>query len=190
MTRDDLRVQQQMHRALDGELGGEDLALLQARLDENEQHTAEWERLRQTDELLRTTPPVAPSRGFAERVMAAIMAMSVPDFAHRPMSVGLVLGLVAAALLAVPVLWAGLFVIVSVLTDPGALGAVLQTIVGAAGTVAELLTDLAARVQGFSGETALVGTVFAGVAAVTFAWLWLIWRVVGGRGALVRRSKL
>ncbi len=190
MTHDDLRLQQQMNRALDGELAAEELALLQARLHESEHSTANWELLRKTDEVLRTTPLVAPSRGFAERVVTAILAIGVPEFARRHMSVGLALGLVAAALLTVPVLWAALFVIVSVVTDPGALSAVLQTILGAAGAVADLLTDLANQAQAFSGEASLFGAVFAAVTVVTIAWLWLIWRVVGGRGALPRRSKL
>lgn len=190
MPHNDPTLQQQMHRALDGELSGEELALLQSRLDESDQRAASWERLHQADELLRKTPPVAPSRGFADRVMAAILAMGVPEFARRHTSVGLALGLVAAALLTVPVLWAMLFVIVSVLTDPGALGAVLETILEAAGAVAGLLTDLVDQAQAFTGETALIGAVFAGVAAVTIAWLGLIWRLMGGRGAQARRSKL
>ena len=183
MPHDDLTLQQQMQRALDGELSGEELALLQSRLDEGEQRAANWERMRQTDELLRKTPSVAPARGFADRVMAAIVAMGVPEFARRHTSVGVALGLVAAALLTVPVLWAMLFVIVSVLTDPGALGAVLQTILEAAGAVADLLADLVDQAQAFTGETALIGTVFAGVAAVTIVWLGLLWRLMGGRSA-------
>lgn len=190
MPHDDQTLQQQMQRALDGELGGEELALLQSRLGESVQRAAGWERLRQTDELLRRTPLVAPSRGFTDRVMAAVVAMGVPEFARRHTSVGLALGLVAAALLAVPVLWAILFVIVSVLTDPGALGAVLETILAAAGAVANLLADLVDQAQAFAGETALLGAVFAGVTAVTIVWLGLIWRLLGGRGAQARRSKL
>jgi len=190
MPHDDLTLQQQMQRALDGELTGEELALFQSRLDESDQRAAGWERLRQTDELLRKTPLVAPSCGFADRVMAAILAMGVPEFARRHTSVGLALGLVAAALLTVPVLWVMLFVIVSVLTDPGALRAVLETILRTAGAVAGLLVDLADRVRAFAGETALLGAVFAGVAAVTIAWLGLIWRLMGGKSALPRRSKL
>lgn len=190
MPHDDLTLQQQMQRALDGELSGGELALLQSRLDESGQRAAGWERLRQTDVLLRKTPLVVPARGFADRVMAAIMAMGVPEFARRHTSVGLALGLVAAALLTVPVLWAMLFVIVSALTDPGALGAVLETILAAASAVADLLADLVDQVQAFTGESALLGAVFAGVAAVTIAWLGLIWRLMGGRSALPRRSKL
>jgi len=188
MTNDNLRLQQQMNQALDGELAAEELALLRARLDGSERGTADWERLHKTDEMLRATPLLAPSRGFAERVMAAILALGVPEFARRHMGLGLPLGLVVAALLTVPVLWAVLFVAVSVVTDPGALSAVLQTILAAAGAVASLLTDLVDQVRAFAGETALIGAVFAGVAAVTVAWLWLIWRVVSGRGALPRRS--
>lgn len=102
MARDEIKLQQQMNRALDGELAEQELAVLHARLQESAEESTRWERLRKTDELLRTTPPVAPSRGFAERVMAAILSMPMPEFARRSRGLGLALGLLVAALLAVP----------------------------------------------------------------------------------------
>ena len=65
-----------------------------------------------------------------------------------------------------------------------------QVILAAASAVADLLADLVDQAQAFTGESVLLGAVFAGVAAVTIAWLGVIWRLMGGRNALPRRSKL
>jgi len=189
MARDEIKLQQQMNRALDGELADQELAMLQARLQESAEETTRWERLRKTDELLRTTPLVAPSRGFAERVMAAILSMPMPEFARRSRGLGLALGLLVAALLAVPVLWAVLFVFLSVITNPDALASVLQTILDAAGYVAGLLTSLVDQAQTLTGDVALLGGLLAAVLAMAALWVWLIRRVTGGRGAFARRPK-
>lgn len=189
MAGDEVKLQQQMNRALDGELTEQEWAGLRARLADSEQHTAHWERLRKTDELLRTTPLVSPSRGFADRVMAAILSMPMPEFARRNRGLGLALGLLAAAALTVPVLWMALFVFVSVITNPGALAAVLQTVLDAAGYVAGLLVDLVNQAQALAGETAFLGGLLALVTVMTVVWAWLIRRVMSRRDPLVRRSK-
>lgn len=189
MARDEVKLRQQMNRALDGDLAEQEWAGLRARLQESEEHSAHWERLRRTDELLRTTPLVAPSRGFADRVMAAIMGMAVPEFARRHRGLGLALGLLAAAVLAVPVLWAVLFVFVSMITNPAALTVALQTILDAAGYLAGLLVDLVNEAQNLAGETTLLGGLFALVLAMTVTWVWLVRRAVSGRRTLTRRSK-
>lgn len=189
MARDQVKFQQQMHRALDGELAEQEWAGLRARLQESAEEAAHWERLRKTDELLRTTPLVAPSRGFADRVMAAILSMPMPEFVRRSRGLGLALGLLVAALLAVPVLWAVLFVFVSVITNPDALAAVLQTVLDAAGYVVGLLTSLADEARTLTGDRALLGGLLVAVLGLAVLWGWLIRRTVGGRGAFARRSK-
>ncbi|GAB4419738.1 MAG: hypothetical protein Kow00106_16040 [Anaerolineae bacterium] len=190
MARDQVKFQQQMNRALDGELAEQEWAVLRAHLQENTEEAARWERLRKTDELLRTTPLVAPSRGFADRVMAAILSMPMPEFVRRSRGLGLALGLLVAALLAVPVLWVALFIFVSVITNPDALAVVLQTVLDAAGYVVSLLNGVVDEARALTSDRALLGGLLAAALGLAVLWVWLIRRTVGGQSALARRSKL
>ncbi len=189
MAKEDLQHQQSMNRALDDDLSEQESEALGTRLQESGEDAAHWERLRRTDELLRTTPLVAPAPGFTNRVMAAIAAMPLPDFAKRHLSVGIALGLAFAALLTVPILSIVFLVLMSVLTDPGALNDWLQTLINAAGYMINLLADLAGEVQGAAQKTPMLLALLTTMIPLTILWVWLIWYLLGGSKFLARHQK-
>ena len=167
-------LQRQMNEALDGMLPEDEVSRLQARLEQLDAEGEQWERLRKTDELLQTTPMVSPPRGFADRVMAAILAMASPDFMRRELSVGIALGLVAAAVLFIPVLFIALVAVFSVLTSPSAWHTVLGTIIEAGNVVAELILNLGREIKGVAGDGTVMPVLLTGVILSVACWGWLI----------------
>ncbi|RPI92875.1 MAG: hypothetical protein EHM39_13280, partial [Chloroflexi bacterium] len=141
-----------MNNALDQGLSEQELDALHRQIEESEEAATAWEKLRKTDELLRTTPMVAPLPGFTSRVMAAIAAMPLPGFAQHP-GIGIVLGLLAAAFIAVPIFAALFFVLLSVLTDPGALQEIFQTILNTVGYMIGMVADLASEIESVVEDT-------------------------------------
>ncbi len=178
-----------MNRALDSELSEEEQALLQSELEQSAQDAVQWGRLRKTDELLRTTPLIAPVPEFSRRVMAAIAAMPVPEFIRHNAGLGFALGLVMAALFTIPVFSALLFLIFSVLTDPGALNGLFQTMLNTAGYVISLTGSTFDEIQSFASGTSALPLVLTAMVPVTALWAWLIWALVGNRSFLNRRTK-
>jgi len=177
-----------MNQALDDELAAHELAALQNEVRQTQEIAADWDRLRRTDELLRTTPMIHPAAGFADRVMAVLSALPMPGFARRTPSVGIALGLALAALLAIPVLSVGLWLLLSLLTDPGALTDFLQAILDAAGTVLGLGGEVLDAIRGAAGETTLVAALLAALAPILALWVGVLWTVAGGARALPWRK--
>jgi hypothetical protein len=180
---------QSMNSALDQELSEQELAALSAQLEESEEASNTWAHLRQTDELLRTTPLVAPAPGFASRVMAAIAAMPLPGFMHREPGVGIALGLLVAALMTVPVFAVLFFVLLTVLTDPGTLHTLLQTVLGATSYLIGLVGDLAEEVETMVRDTPVMAALLTTMIPVTLLWGWLIWSLLGGPRFLSKRPR-
>jgi hypothetical protein len=182
MAKGEMQYQQIMNRALDEDLTEQEMEQLGTRLEESADDAVHWERLRQTDELLRITPMVAPAAGFTNRVMAAIAAMPLPDFAKRHLSVGIALGLAIVALLTVPILSV-------IFLDPGALNDWLQTLINAAGYVINLLGDLAGEVRDAGRQTPMLLALLTTMIPLTVLWGWLIWYLLGGPKFMTRRQK-
>jgi hypothetical protein len=180
---------QSMNSALDQELSEQELAALNAQLEESKEASDIWEHLRQTDELLRTTPLVAPSPGFASRVMAAIAAMPLPGFMHREPGIGIALGLLVAALVTVPVFSVLFFMLLTVLADPGTLHTLLQTVLGATSYVIGLMADLAGEVEHMVSDTPVLAALLTTMIPVTLLWGWLIWSLLGGPRFLSKRPR-
>lgn len=190
MVHDDLTTQHKMNNALDHSLSEEELAELQAHFEAVPEAVEEWEQLRRTDELLRTTPKVSPSADFARRVMEAIAALPLPGFAKRDLSVGLALGLAAAAALAIPVLVVALFLLLSVITNPGTISTLLQASVDAMSFVVGLAADLAAQVRDWVADTPALTVLLVLVIPLSVVWGWMLWALLGGRDLVIRRTRL
>ncbi len=173
-----------MNQALDEELEARELAALEGELSQTPDVAAHWERLRRTDELLRTTPMIHPAPGFADRVVAALAALPVPGLARRTPSVGIALGLALAALLAIPVLSVGLWLLLSVITDPGALNAFLQTIIDAASTVIGIGGEVLGALRDAAGDTPLLAALLAALVPILALWVGVMWTVAGGGRSL------
>jgi hypothetical protein len=180
---------QSMNSALDQELSEQEWEALNAHLEQSEEASNIWEHLRQTDELLHTTPLIAPSPGFANRVMAAIAAMPLPGFMRREPGIGIALGLLVAALVTVPVFSISFFVLLTVLTDPGTLHTLLQTVLGAASYVIGLMADLAGEIEHMVKDTPVLAALLTTMIPVTLLWGWLIWSLLGGPRFMNRRPR-
>ena len=188
MAPDDSRLHA-MNRALDSELSEEEQAAFQAELEESPADAVRWNKLHRTDDLLRTTPLIAPASDFSRRVMAAVAAMPVPQFIRRNPGLGIALGLAVAALFTIPVFSVLLFLMFSVFTDPGALNGLFQTLINTAGYVIDLTGNILDEIQSFANGTSALPLVLTAMVPVTIVWGWLIWVLVGNRNFLNRRTK-
>lgn len=179
MPPDNAKLQHSMNRALDGELSEQELLALSEQATRSSDTSAHWEALQKTDRLLHTTPMVGPAPGFVSRVMAAVAAMPIPQFAQRHLGLGIALGLVAAAVMTIPVLSLVLLLVISALTDPGTFNTWLQTLINAATYVIELMAGIAWELESLTASTpALVGLVGL-LVTVASLWAGLIWRLLG-----------
>lgn len=178
-----------LNRALDQELSEEELALLAAQAEAQPEVAAQWDLLRKTDELLRTTPMVRPSPHFVQRVMEAIATLPLPGLARRELSVGLVLGLVAAALLAIPVLAVMFFLLVSVFSNPGTFNTLLQAGMDILTYSLNLAADIAEQLRAWLSSSPLLALLMVLVVPLSGVWGWLMWRVWSGRTLPAWRSR-
>jgi hypothetical protein len=177
-----------MNKALDQGLPEEEWEALQHQIAESEEAATAWENMRKTDELLRTTPMVAPLPGFTSRVMSAIAAMPLPGFAQHP-GIGFALGLLVAALIAAPIFAVLFFVLLSVLTNPGVLLDMLRTILNSVSYLIGLVGDLAGEVERMAEDTPVLAALLTTMIPVTALWAWLIWSLLGGPRFLTRRPR-
>ncbi|MBN1681917.1 MAG: hypothetical protein JW966_16690 [Anaerolineae bacterium] len=164
-----------MSKALDHELSESELESLNAHLSESEDDARHFERMRKTDQLLHETPMINAPSGFAQRVMQAIAVMNLADFANQRLSVGVALGLVAAALLTIPILSMLLIALVTIFTDPGTLQVILQAAINASTSAIGLIADLADGVQNMISDMPMIPALLTTVIPLSMLWGWLIW---------------
>ncbi|MBI5957136.1 MAG: hypothetical protein HY866_00275 [Chloroflexi bacterium] len=179
MPRDDANMHARMNRALDSELSEEEQALLHQQLEEAPEIADHWDQLRRTDELLRTTPMIAPLPEFASRVMAAISALPIPAFVRRHPGAGVALGLALAAFLTVPIFSVLLLVLLSALTDPGTLNTWLRAVLGASGYILALVADIADELRAGITTTPMIVALITTMIPLSALWGWLIWYLMG-----------
>ncbi len=189
MGRDGMTNRNKLNSALDHELSDEELAALQQRLEAAPEASEEADLLRKTDELLRTTPMVAPSPTFAKRVMEAIAALPLPGFARRELNAGLALGLAAAAMLAIPVLAVVFFLLVSLLADPATFHMLLQTSIDVLTYGISLVADVAEQIRAWVTGTPLAVALLVLVVPLSVLWGWVLWLLLSGRGLAIRRTR-
>jgi len=189
MAREEQRNQQHMNEALDHALSEEDMAALHARIAESDEAAEQWDHLRHTDELLRTTPKVDAPAGFADRVMAMIATMPLPGFARKNPSVGIALGLLIAGLFTIPVFSVLLVIILSVITNPGAIQTFAVALFHAAGYIISLIADIVGRVESRATGAPVLIALVTTMIPVTMLWGWVLWNLMGGARGLSRRSK-
>lgn len=189
MVNGDANTAKMLNRALDHELSEEEQALLAAQTVAEPELAARLELLRKTDEVLRTTPMVAPSPQFVRRVMEAIATLPLPGLARRELSVGLVLGLLAAALLTIPMLALLFFLLLSVLTTPGAFNTLLQAGIDVFTYSLGLAADIAEQLRDWLRSSPGLAVLMVLVVPLAGLWAWLMWHLLSGRRMPVWRSR-
>jgi hypothetical protein len=188
MTNDQLKYQRSMDNALDHELPEAEWQALNAQVESSPEVADYWDRLQQVDHVLHATPMVGPTAGFSSRVMAAIAAMHLPEFANRRFGAGVALGLLAAALIALPVMSAVFILFLSVITDPGALNTLFQTVTSGASNTLGLLSDIGASCQDLAAEQPIFPALLTTVIPVSMLWAWLVWYLSGGSQLLTSQQ--
>lgn len=107
-----------MNQALDQELNPEARAALTAHLERTPADAYRWQRLQRIDRMLHTAPMTNAPAGFAERVMAALVAGRKAQPERDPRAgIGIAVGVWLASTLAIPILGAALYVLVRLLSD-------------------------------------------------------------------------
>ena len=111
-----------MNRALDQELEPEARAALNVHFDQTPADAHRWQRMQRVDRMLRTAPLTNAPAGFAERVMAALLAgrKAQPDRDPRA-GIGIAIGVWLASALTIPILGAALYVLARLLLDSATL---------------------------------------------------------------------
>lgn len=186
MAQDPSELNRKMSEALDQSLSPEELEALHQQI-EAAGEPERWSRMQRVDRLLRSTPLLAPSAGFAERVMAALERLQLDELAERKISLGVALGLMAAALLAVPVLSAALIGMVSVLSNPQTVAALLQTAAAGASYVIDLMIDFIRVLRDVATDTPILPALLSTMIPLSMLWLWLLW-YLSGRPSINARS--
>lgn len=165
----------QLHRDDRHDLSEEELAALKARMEESADADGQIKRLTRVERLLMETPMVAPSAGFASRVMAAIAAMDLPDLARRRLTTSFAVGLAVAALLMLPLLSGLVLVLLSAITSPGILNAGLQLVANGVGYGVGLVADVGERLNAAVSDTPMLPALLSTVIPITMLWVWSVW---------------
>ncbi|HML20854.1 MAG TPA: hypothetical protein PKD09_04350 [Aggregatilinea sp.] len=179
MVNDPSNLQRRMNQALDQALSESEFESLQEQLATSRDNSEQWQRMQQVDQLLRTTPLVGPSSGFAARVIAAIERLRLDELADRQISVGVALGLMAAALLTIPFLSVALIVLVSTLSSPSTVTALFQGVTSGTSYAIDLVVDLIRVMRDLATDTPMVPALLTTMIPLGMVWAWLLWYLSG-----------
>ncbi|MGQ9889955.1 MAG: hypothetical protein ACUVSX_15930 [Aggregatilineales bacterium] len=161
-----------MQRTLDEALIPEALAELRAHLDASPSDSAEFQRLRQVDRMLRTAPHERAPQRLAEAIMArlaeAVSARQMP----RVSGLALGLGLALAAAAMTPVLLATAWLLLTTLGSAEMLATVLQRATALMALGIALAEQIVAAAQTLLAANTDVALLLA--AAVPASLLWLM----------------
>jgi hypothetical protein len=139
------RQRRLMQEALDDTLTQEALQDLYSRLDVDPAESAQFQRLRQVDRLMRTAPFERAPQTLALRIMAQLAQGLSQQQLTRSSGLALALGLILVTLTLLP-LMAGIgWLLLNVLGSASALGTLIQQVAGLLGAV---MNTLQAAVNG------------------------------------------
>ncbi|MBN1201797.1 MAG: sigma-E factor negative regulatory protein [Anaerolineae bacterium] len=183
----ELNTQHSMNNALDHELSAAELDALNTQLEASPEATEYWRRLRRIDQLLRNAPLIRPLPGFSDRVMVAIASMPLSAFANKQFGLGAALGLVAAAVLTVPLLSVAAILLVNAIIDPGTMNGLLQVVTAGTSYVIDVVSDLGSGLHTLVTETPMVPALISTVIPVSMLWVWMIWYFSGSPRLFTRQ---
>ena len=116
-----------MNLALDQELNPQARASLAVHLERTPSDAYRWQRLQRIDRMLHAAPMSNAPTGFAERVMAALVAGRKAQPERDPRAgIGIAVGVWLASTLAIPLLGAALYVLARLLLDSATLAHAIQ----------------------------------------------------------------
>lgn len=133
------QLRQLMQDALDANLSAEAYHALRRRLDENPNESAEFNRLKQVDKLLKEAPYERAPRHLALQIMARLAEAMKPENLSRTSGLALALGLSLVMLVAVPLLVSAIGLFLYAAGSAAALSAVLHQIINLLAAVMSML---------------------------------------------------
>jgi hypothetical protein len=144
-----------------------------------------WDRMQMVDALLRNDSEIAAPPDFASRVIASIAAGPAPVKAHAPMGAALALALIALFL--VPLAVGGVVVVQRLLTDPGALNALVQQLVAILNFVAQAVTSTFQVIASSVIDQPILPALLITIIPLVVVWGWFMWYVSQRRQQVVYR---
>jgi hypothetical protein len=139
------RQRRLMQEALDNSLSAESLQEFHTRLDQDAIESAEFQRLRQVDRLLRTAPFERAPQTLALKIIARLAEGLDPQQLTRSSGLALALGLALVTLALLPLMASIGWLILNTVGNAAALSALIAQI---AGLLAALINMLQAAVKG------------------------------------------
>jgi anti-sigma factor RsiW len=141
------RLRQQMQEALDAALSTEEFQVLRQELDADDRSSAEYNRLKKVDVMLKSAPfEHAPER-LALNIIARLAEAMKPENMTRTSGLALALGLALVMLVALPLLVAALGLFMTAMGNPEMLSRVLAQIVNLLALVVSMLEVFAQSAQ-------------------------------------------
>lgn len=139
------RQRRLMQEALDDALTSEGLQELYSRLDQDASGSAEFNRLRQVDKVLRTAPFERAPETLALKIMARLAEGLNPQQLARSSGLALALGLALVTLMLMPLMAGVGWLILNTMGNAAALNAVIGQLVG---VLTAVMNTLEAMIEG------------------------------------------
>jgi hypothetical protein len=133
------QLRQQMQEALDASLSSEAYQQLRKQLDDDPKGSAEFNRLKQVDKMLKEAPFERAPRHLALEIMSRLAEAMKPENLSRTSGLALALGLSLVMLVAVPLLVSAVGLFLYAAGSAAALAAVLQHIINLLAAVMSML---------------------------------------------------
>lgn len=180
----------QMSESFEPDQAEREFEAVRARLGADAAPEALDQRLQQVEMLLRNAPFELPSPGFANRVMAAVAAMTFPHMHNRRLSLSLALGLALVAALTLPLLALGIATLFDALSDPAILNNIVTLAATTIGSALGLVNEYAANVKTLVNESPMVPALLTTSIPLAMLVSWSAWYLLGGPRWLLQRLAL
>src|SRR5690606_20346849 len=165
------RQRRLMQEALDNALSPESLQELHARLDQDAAESAEFQRLRQVDKLLRTAPFERAPQTLALKIIARLAEGLDPQQLTRSSGLALALGLALVTPALLPLMASIGWLILSTLGNATMLSAVIAQIAGLLAALISLLQGVVTGAQRILETYPELPVVMLAVTPIALFWL-------------------
>jgi hypothetical protein len=168
------RQRRLMQEALDDALTSESLQELYSRLDQDAAESAEFNRLRQVDRLLRAAPFERAPQTLALKIMARLAEGLNPQQLARSSGLALALGLALVTLMLLPLMAGVGWLLLNTVGNAAALNTVIGQIVGLLAAVMNTLESMVKGAQAMLETYPEVPLVMLTTIPIAMFWLFRV----------------
>lgn len=168
------RQRRLMQEALDDALTSENLQELYARLDQDAADSAEFNRLRQVDRLLRSAPFERAPQTLALKIMARLAEGLNPQQLARSSGLALALGLALVTLMLLPLMAGVGWLLLNTVGNAAALSAAVAQVVGLLAAVMNTLESMVKGAQAMLETYPEVPLVMLTTIPIAVFWLFRV----------------